>query len=60
MLYSVKGASSGCTTDVLTYLSISYLYECTQKKITCKFGVDTDAEFSESFKASQNSPDSKV
>ena len=37
-----------------------YLYECTQRKFTCKFCVDIDAEFSESFKASQNSPDSKA
>ena len=32
-----------------------YLYECTQRKFTCKFCVDVDDEFSENFQASQNS-----
>ena len=31
-----------------------YLYECTQRKFTCKFCVDIDDEFSENFNASQN------
>ena len=40
-----------------------YLYECTQRKFTCRFCVDIDAEFSENFKASQisfNSTDLKT
>ena len=31
-----------------------YLYECTQRRFTCKFCVDIDDEFSENLKASQN------
>ena len=31
-----------------------HLYECIQRKFTCKFCVEIDAEFSENFKTSQN------